>query len=76
MVSLLCAVAMETVCGMWVYTRKSSLSMEEQPQTMKMNRGRNASVVPLSILPCPLIITPNLKCFSNLWPLDHKKSST
>lgn len=45
MVSLLCAVAMETVCGMWFNTcaRKCSPPIEEQPQNMKMSGGRNAS---------------------------------
>lgn len=39
MVPLLCAVVMETVCGMWFFTcaRKCSPSVEEQPQTMKMS---------------------------------------
>lgn len=45
MVSLLCAVAMETVCGMWFNTcaRKCSPPIEEQPQNMKMSGRRNAS---------------------------------
>lgn len=59
MVPLLCAVAMETVCGMLFYTaRKSSSPIEEQPQTMKMSRGVKECMhlVVLGILLCPLYL--------------------
>jgi len=45
MVSLLCAVAMETVCGMRLYcAEKSSPFIQEAPKT-RMSRGRNVPLL-------------------------------